>query len=97
MKLLFSDPATTKRGERIHLTPGYTDLTPSYHDSVEECLFLEGGCFLHGEGQFKKGDYFWRPPGWVHWAESKNGFDALLFQEGVSEAEFLRFAAGGKP
>ena len=87
MKLLFSDPATTRRGERIHLTPGYADLTPSYHDSVEECLILEGACYIHGEGQFKKGDYFWRPPGWVHWIETPKGLDALLFHAGVSETE----------
>lgn len=87
MKLMFSDPATTKRSERIHLTPGYADLTPSYHDSVEECLILEGACFIHGEGDFKKGDYFWRPPGWVHWVETPEGLDGLLFHAGVSETE----------
>jgi|GEM_PF-731125 len=87
MKLLHSDPLTTKRGELIHVTSGYADLTPSYHDSVEECLILEGECYIHGEGTFRKGDYFWRPPGWVHWVESKNGFDAILFHEGTSEKE----------
>ena len=87
MKLLFNDPTTTRRCERIHLDPGYADLTPSFHDSVEECLFLEGSCYIHGEGEFKKGDYFWRPPGWVHWVETTQGFDAVLFHEGVNETE----------
>ncbi len=45
-KTLRIDPKTTRRGDLIRLEPGYSDVTHAYHDSVEECLVLEGDCFL---------------------------------------------------
>ena len=86
-KTLRIDPETTQRLDYISLEPGYADLTDAYHDSVEECLFLSGECDLKGEGHFVAGDYFWRPPGWVHSASTLNGFDALLMLEGVSDGD----------
>jgi hypothetical protein len=86
-KTLRIDPATTARADLIHLDPGYADLTDAYHDSVEEAYFIDGDCRLTGEGDFYGGYYFWRPPGWVHSASSKEGFDALLLLEGDSPAE----------
>jgi ChrR Cupin-like domain len=86
-KTLRIDPETTQRLDFIHLDPGYADLTDAYHDSVEECLFLSGECDLSGEGHFVAGDYFWRPPGWVHSARTPSGFTALLMLEGISEGD----------
>lgn len=84
-KALYHDPETSRRIDLIRLESGYADLTDAYHDSVEECLFLEGDCRLTGEGDFSGGDYFWRPPGWIHSASTKNGFLALLSLEGRSD------------
>jgi hypothetical protein len=84
-KALYHDPATTRRIDLIRLEAGYADLTDAYHDSVEECLFIEGDCRLTGEGDFAGGDYFWRPPGWIHSASTRDGFLALLSLEGRSE------------
>ncbi len=86
-KTLRIDPKTTQRLDLIHLDPGYGDLTDAYHDSVEECLFLKGECDLTGEGHFVAGDYFWRPPGWIHSARTTPGFEALLMLEGVSDGD----------
>ena len=86
-KTLRIDPVTTQRLDLIHLEPGYADLTDAYHDSVEECFFLSGECDLSGEGHFVAGDYFWRPPGWVHGASTPQGFKAILMLEGISEGD----------
>lgn len=86
-KTLRSDPVTKARADLIHLQPGYEDLTLAYHDSVEECLVLSGSFHLDGEGDFAAGDYFWRPPGWVHAARTEEGFQALLLLTGDSPEE----------
>ena len=83
-KTLRIDPETTRRIDLIRLAPGYGDLTHAYHDSVEECLVLSGGCRLYGEDVFKNGDYFWRPPGWVHSAATEEGMLAVLSLQGKS-------------
>lgn len=84
---LYRDARTTQRGDLVRLDPGYADLTDAYHGTVEECLFLTGDCTLSGEGTFHGGDYFWRPPGFIHAATSQEGFTALLMVEGESAAE----------
>ena len=86
-KILRLDPDTTQRLDLIQIDAGYADLTDAYHDSVEECLFLSGDCDLSGEGHFVGDDYFWRPPGWVHSARTKDGFEALLLLQGVSSGD----------
>ena len=86
-KTLLDDPETTRRIDLVRLLPGFTDPGPAYHDSVEECLVLEGGCEIDGEGPVEAGDYFWRPPGWVHAARAPGGFLGLLMQEGISEGD----------
>lgn len=85
-KTLWKDE-NTGRGDLIYVAPGFSDLTPAYHDSVEECLFLDGECYLYGEGQFDKMHYFWRPPGWVHKALSKQGFLGILSLTGQDDSE----------
>lgn len=92
-KTLTIDPETTYRGDLIHLEAGYADLTDAYHDSVEECLYLEGDNHLTGDGEHVGGDYFWRPPGIVHSASTREGFRALLFLEGKSEGDQSDFAS----
>ena len=86
-KTLLDDPETTRRIDLVRLLPGFTDPGPAYHDSVEECLVLEGGCKIDGEGEVVAGDYFWRPPGWVHAARAPTGFLGLLMQEGISAGD----------
>ena len=86
-KTLLDDPGTTRRIDLVRLLPGFADPGPAYHDSAEECLVLEGGCNIDGEGPVEAGDYFWRPPGWVHAARTRTGFLGLLCQEGVSEGD----------
>lgn len=86
-KTLRVDPNTRRRLDLIRLDPGYRDLTNAYHDSVEECFVLGGSFSLDGEGHFTAGDYFWRPPGWVHAAETPEGFLALLSLQGLDPAE----------
>lgn len=86
-KTLLDDRETTRRIDLVRLLPGFADPGPAYHDSVEECLVLEGGCEIDGEGPVEAGDYFWRPPGWVHAARAPGGFLGLLMQEGVSEGD----------
>lgn len=86
-KRLVHDGATSYRGDLVRVDSGYADLTDAYHDSAEECLFLAGGCTLSGEGRYAAGDYFWRPPGFVHSAISETGFTALIFVQGQSPSE----------
>ena len=86
-KTLLDDAETTRRIDLVRLLPGFTDPGPAYHDSVEECLVLDGGCEIDGEGEVEAGDYFWRPPGWVHAARAPGGFLGLLIQEGISEGD----------
>ena len=81
-KTLHIDVPTSRRIDLIRIDAGYRDLTNAYHDSVEECLVLEGELDLDGEGHFEAGDYFWRPPGFVHAADTPNGFTALLSLQG---------------
>lgn len=78
---------TTRRFDVIRCEAGYADATAAYHDTVEESLILEGTCIIDGEGVFEAGDYFWRPPGWVHRSRTDVGFTALLSLEGVNPAE----------
>jgi len=84
---LLRDPATTRRIDHIRCDAGYVDLSDAYHHSVEECLVLAGAVTLSAEGTFVAGDYFWRPPGWVHGARSPEGFEALLMMEGEAPDE----------
>jgi hypothetical protein len=83
-KNLFLDAATTRRLDLVRLNPGYRDLTHCCHDSVEEAFFLGGEARIDGEGVFTADDYFWRPPGWIHHAESLAGVEIILGFEGRS-------------
>lgn len=83
-KNLYLDRDTTRRLDLVRLEPGYRDLTHCCHDSVEEALFLSGGAELDGEGVFSADDYFWRPPGWIHHAASREGVEIVLGFEGRS-------------
>lgn len=87
IRVLHQDPATTRRIDHVRADAGYRDLTCAAHDSVEECLVLAGSLTLDGEGPLRPGDYFWRPPGFVHCAYSDEGFEALLLMEGVSPSD----------
>lgn len=78
---------STRRLDIITCGPGYSDATAAFHDTVEESLILEGTCLIDGEGVFEAGDYFWRPPGWIHRSHTDVGFTALLSLEGVNPAE----------
>lgn len=86
-RCLWNDPETGRRIDHVRCDPGYRDLSEAYHDSVEECLVLDGSVELTAEGRFEAGDYFWRPPGWVHSAESPQGFEAFLMMEGSEPCE----------
>src|SRR3954447_4971634 len=81
IRTLWIDPVTTRRIDHVQTDPGYVDLCEAYHDSVEEAYFLSGEVELSAEGDFEAGDYFWRPPGWVHMAASPAGFEAILMME----------------
>lgn len=83
-KSLYLDSATTRRIDLVQLDAGYVDLTHCCHDSVEEAYFLAGEARIDGEGVFGPGDYFWRPPGWVHHAASPLGVTIVLGFEGRS-------------
>ena len=87
LRPLWVDPVSTRRIDHVRTEPGYQDLSEAYHDSVEEALFLKGSVDLTAEGHLQAGDYFWRPPGWVHSAGSANGFECLLMMEGEDPAE----------
>lgn len=82
IRTLWLDPTTSRRIDHLRASAGYVDLSEAYHDSVEEALFLGGKVTLSAEGVMERGDYFWRPPGWVHSAESADGFEAFLMMEG---------------
>lgn len=84
---LLLEDSTGARIDHIRVDPGYEDLSNAYHDSVEECFVLSGAVTLEGEGAFAAGDYFWRPPGFVHKARSPGGFEALLMMQGVDAPE----------
>lgn len=83
-KSLYLDAVTTRRFDLVRLEPGYRDLTHCCHDSVEEGFVLEGEALLDGEGAHGPGDYFWRPPGWIHHAACPQGVELLLGFEGRS-------------
>ena len=87
LRPLWVDPDTTRRIDHVRVEPGYQDLSEAYHGSVEEALFLGGGAVLTAEGEMRPGDYFWRPPGWVHSAASPTGFECLLLMEGDEPSE----------
>ncbi len=87
LRALWIDPETTRRIDHVRTDPGYADLSEAYHGSVEEALFLSGGATLTAEGEMRPGDYFWRPPGWVHSASSATGFECLLMMEGDEPTE----------
>ncbi len=87
LRPLWVDPDSTRRIDHVRTEPGYQDLSEAYHDSVEEALFLGGSVDLTAEGHLQGGDYFWRPPGWVHSAGSVDGFECLLMMEGEEPAE----------
>jgi len=87
IRQLYQDPVTTRRIDHVRADPGYIDLTCAYHDSVEECLVIGGSVTLDGEGLMETGDYFWRPPGFVHCAWSDGGFEAILMMEGISPTD----------
>lgn len=86
MKQLWIDD-TSRRIDHVRTEPGYIDLSEAYHDSVEEAFFLGGEVQLSAEGAFQPGDYFWRPPGWVHMADAPDGFETILMMEGEDAAE----------
>lgn len=86
-RTLLLEKATTRRIDLIRVLPDYRDLTNAFHDSVEECLVLDGSLHLDGEGDFVAGDYFWRPAGWVHAASTEEGFTALLMFQGDDPSE----------
>lgn len=87
MRSLWRDPASTRRIDHVRARPGYRDLSEAYHDSVEEAYFLGGTVELSAEGRLVGGDYFWRPPGWVHRAWSDEGFESILCMEGDIASE----------
>ena len=85
-KSLRADPLTTRRIDLVEIEPGFID-TPAYHESVEECFIISGEVDVLGEGRFWTGDYFWRPPGFVHAASTSEGFKALLIMHGEDSSE----------
>jgi mannose-6-phosphate isomerase-like protein (cupin superfamily) len=87
MRSLWLDPESTRRIDHLRAAPGYSDLSEAYHDSVEEAYFLSGSATLSAEGYLQAGDYFWRPPGWVHAARSDEGFENILCMEGDVPSE----------
>jgi hypothetical protein len=87
LRPLWIDPVTTRRIDHVRTEPGYLDLSEAYHDSVEEAYFRGGDCTLSAEGLQVAGDYFWRPPGWVHKAWSTGGFDTIICMEGEVASE----------
>lgn len=87
MRSLWLDPTTTRRIDHVRAEPGYVDLSEAYHDSVEEAYFIGGEATLSAEGLQVAGDYFWRPPGWVHKAWTEVGFENILCMEGEVASE----------
>lgn len=86
MKQLWVDEKS-RRIDHVRTEAGYVDLSEAYHDSVEEAFFLDGQAELSAEGTFQPGDYFWRPPGWVHMAHAPAGFETILMMEGEDATE----------
>lgn len=84
-KALRTDPVTGRRADEFRMEPGYSDSGVAYHDCAEECFVIQGEMVLPGEGPLLEGEYFWRPPGWVHGAASESGCRALLFLEGPTD------------
>lgn len=87
VRVLWLDPDTTRRIDHVRVDPGYLDLCEAFHDSVEEAYFVTGTARLSAEGHFGPGDYFWRPPGWVHAAGSDSGYEAIVGLEGAFPSE----------
>jgi quercetin dioxygenase-like cupin family protein len=87
MRALLVDEATTRRIDHVRCDPGYRDASTAFHRSAEECLVLDGSLCLDGEGPLSRGDYFWRPPGFIHSASSEEGFEAILMMEGMSAGD----------
>jgi hypothetical protein len=83
VKPLLKEDATGRRVDLCQFLPGYRDVTACFHDSAEEGYVIDGELALAGEGDFASGDYFWRPPGWVHGAVGTSmGATALICFEG---------------
>lgn len=83
VKPLLKEEGTGRRVDLCKFMPGYRDVTACFHDSAEEGYVMSGDLQLAGEGDFEEGDYFWRPPGWVHGAVgTKTGATALICFEG---------------
>ena len=87
VRVLWLDPDSGRRIDQVRVDPGYVDLCEAFHDSVEEAYFVTGTARLSAEGDFGPGDYFWRPPGWVHAARSETGYDAIVTLEGTCPSE----------
>lgn len=87
LRPLWADADTTRRIDHVRVESGYRDLCEAYHGSVEEAFFLGGSAVLTAEGEMRPGDYFWRPPGWVHSAGSDIGFECVLLMEGDEPGE----------
>jgi hypothetical protein len=81
-KNLFWDPETTRRIDLVRIDAGYHDPSACFHDCVEEIMILTGDLVIHGEGPLSAGDYFWRPPGWIHVSESENGYTGIICFQG---------------
>ena len=87
LRVLLHDEESTRRIDHVRVTAGYADATTAYHASVEECLVLAGSMRRDGEGPADAGDYFWRPPGFIHSVQSDEGFEAVLMMEGLSPGD----------
>lgn len=84
---LCNNKVSTRRFDEIELMPGYSDATAAFHHTVEESYIISGVSIIDGEGTFEGGDYFWRPPGWVHMAHTLTGFRAIISLEGECSGE----------
>jgi hypothetical protein len=83
VKPLLREDGTGRRVDLCQFLPGYRDVTACFHDSAEEGFVMAGDLQLAWEGDFNAGDYFWRPPGWVHGAVgTEGGATALICFEG---------------
>ncbi len=83
VKPLLKEEGSGRRVDLCRFLPGYRDVTACFHDSAEEGFVMSGDLKLAGEGDFEAGDYFWRPPGWVHGAIGTSaGSSALICFEG---------------
>lgn len=85
-KDLYANKMTTRNIALFQLDAGYSDPTYCYHHTAEEALVLSGEIELRGsEGLLQEGDYFWRPPGWVHGGTVKRGCEMLVCVQGESQ------------